>query len=1098
MGNVAQWLDQLGVGQYASVFADNDIDEDVLVDLSDSDLEKLGVTLGHRKKILKAIAAHRARQSAGAQPLGTPSAVPEAERRQLTVMFCDLVGSTELSQRLDPEDLRDINRAYQDACKASVEKYEGFVARYMGDGVLAYFGYPRAHEDDAERGVRAGLEVITAMDGVNAGIGRDKAAELAVRVGLATGPVVVGDLIGEGASQESVVVGETPNLAARLQGLAASNAVVVAPDTHRLTAGHFRYRDLGERTLKGIARPVRAWQVLGEGGAGSRFEALHGRRLTPLVGRGSEVDRLAERWARAIEGNGQAVLISGEAGVGKSRLCAALEARIAGEAYTRMGYQCSAHHMHSALYPVIDQLERAAGFDAHTDTQTRLDRLEHLLGGSDRALDEDLPLLAALLSIPATGRGAPLEIGPREQKERTLEALIRHVEGLCADRPVLVVFEDLHWVDASTIELLDRLVERARELPVLVLATFRTEFSASWVDHEHVTTLRLSPIREHECRTLLDAVVGAGALPERIVKEIVAKTDGIPLYIEETARAVSESQTVTGGHIGDDAHLEVPSTLQDSLMARLDRLALGKQIAQMAGAIGREFTRELVASITDLSASDLDRAIEELIDGGVIFRRGSGADASYVFEHALLQDAAYSSLLLANRKPLHRRIAEALTTQAPEQAAVLAYHWESAEDFEKALDCRLQAARQASDLYAMSEATAQNLHALELLDRLPETPERLRQHLEALLDVVRIWGLTGSVSWQDDEEQVRARRHLEKAVLTARADGEFASLARLEAFIGVHWGEESYLARAVEAADASADKSVQAEVSSRYSGYLGQRGRFEDSYVHTDRTIELFGQLGDKVQQGMSLVGEGRCFSARSGRIDDSLRYAARAREIAEQTQDLRLKSWIALESEPYMYKGLWEETIRGTEDGLSLAYQTEDWLAVLFASAWAAIACVKLGRLDEAERYIDEALTSVEDRVGLDYPRAYLHSVTAQVQLARGDTEAALASAGAAVRLAEDGGFVLEQGAANRVLGQVHEAMGNRTDAETAYGRSLEQLGAIQSRPELAQSLLAYGRFKRTENAQEGERLLEQALEMFREMDATGWISETETALES
>jgi class 3 adenylate cyclase len=1076
---VTKWLEQLGLGQYAEAFEKNAVGLEHLPDLDHETLKELGIhAVGHRMTVLKAAAQPKdqmgsaaIRETDSAPPI--PSSSPEAERRQLTVMFCDLVGSTGLSQKLDPEDLRDVNRAYQDTCKAAIERYEGYVARYMGDGVLAYFGYPRAHEDDAERAIFAGLGIVESVVGLNATVGDQQAVELGVRVGIATGPVVVGDIIGEGASQESAVVGQTPNLAARLQGIAEPNAVVVAPDTHRLTRGYFEFRPLGERRLKGITRPVEAWQALGESSAESRFEALRARRLTPLVGRDEEATLLVRRWERAKEGEGQVVLISGEPGIGKSRLCETLRARIAEQPQFRLAYQCSPYYARSAFHPVISQLKRAAEINPQSDAAKNLDKLEALLRESSDALEEDVPLLAALLSIPLTKRYSPIDIDAQEHKERTLEALVHQVEALSAQRPVLIIFEDLHWVDPSTLELLDKLVERVEELQVLMLITCRPEFRPNWTSLGHVTFLTLKRISKRESRVLSDAVIGTDSLSENVVNEIVAKTDGVPLFIEEVTRTLLEVQKSSGRGALDNTQFEVPKTLQDSLVARLDRLTIGKHVAQLGAAIGREFTEELLESVCELERSELDRGLDELVERGLLFRRGSRPGATCIFKHALLQDAAYNSLLLAKRKPLHGRIAEALTAQSPEQAAILAHHWERAENFELAVNQRLEAAKQAIGLHALWEAMDQYSLALDLLDRLPETQETLGCHVDTMLAIIRIIGIGGSDSWQDEEQRRRALRHLDKAIRAATGGGDLAVLAQLEAFKGRNWADEVLLTQAVEDADASGDKTVQAEVSSRFSGYLGQRGRYEDSYVHTDRTIEIYGQLGERTLQGLALAGEGRCYSARSGRLDDSLRYASRAREMAKTSSDLQLKAWTAMESEPHMYKGLWEEAVDVAKENLPVAFEIGEWQIMLFASAWAAFSCIKLGRLEDAGRFLEEASAGVEQRAGLDFPHAYFGTVVAQLQLTRGETEKALLAAQMALERADRGGYLLEQGAAHRTLGQVYAVAGNRSEAEVAFRRSIEVLGGIQSRPELAQTLLAYGRFKNDEDVDESCRPL-------------------------
>jgi tetratricopeptide (TPR) repeat protein len=673
---------------------------------------------------------------------------------------------------------------------------------------------------------------------------------------------------------------------------------------------------------------------------------------------------------------------------------------------------------------------------------------------------------------------------------------VRHVEALSAQRPVLVVFEDLHWIDPSTLELLDELVERVEELPVLMLITCRSEFRPNWTGQGHVTPLTLKRISKRESRALLDAVAGTSPLPENVINEIVTKTDGVPLFIEEVTRTLLEVQKPSGESGLDNTQLEVPRSLQDSLVARLDRLTIGKHVAQTGAAIGREFSEELLESVCELERSELDRALDELVESGLLFRRGSKLGATYIFKHALLQDASYNSLLLAKRRPLHRRIAEMLTAQTPDQAAILAHHWEGAEDFEMALHHRIEAAEQATKLYALWEAVAQYSLALDLLERLPETRETLGRHVDTVLAVIRVTGITGRTSWQDEEHRREGLRHLDKAIRTATGSENFAFLAQLEAYKGRFWADEALLTQAVEHADASGDKAVQAEVSSRFGGYLGQRGRFEDSYVHTDRAIEIYGQLGEKSLQGRVLSGEGRCFSARSGRLGDSLRYAQRVREMVKTSDDLQLKAWTAMESEPYMYKGLWEEAVRVTRENLPVAFEIGEWMVMLFASAWAAFACIKLRQLEDARRFLDEASASVEQTVGLEYPRAYFQTIVGQLHLTHGETDKALKAGRTALELAERGGYLLEQGAAQRTLGQAYATGGNRSEAEAAFHRSLEILGDIQSRPELAQTLLAYGRFKLDDDAEEGNRLLNRALELFQEMNATGWIEETQTAL--
>jgi class 3 adenylate cyclase/tetratricopeptide (TPR) repeat protein len=745
--DIADWLRKLGLEQYEPAFRENEIDERVLPSLTAEDLRDLGITLvGHRRRLVDAIAALGTTAPPAASPDAPTSA--SAERRQLTVMFCDLVSSTALSARLDPEDLREVISAYHRAVADVVRSFDGFVAKYMGDGVLVYFGYPQAHEDDAERAVRAGLGSINAVRRLDV-----RSVKLQARVGIATGLVVVGDLIGEGSAQEQSVVGETPNLAARLQALAEPDAVVIAASTRRLVGDLFEYRDLGAVEVKGIAAPVPAWQVLRPSVVASRFEALRGSALTRLVGRDEEIDLLLRRWARAKASDGQVVLISGEPGLGKSRITAALAERLHAEPYLRLRYFCSPYHQDSALYPFIDQLGRAAGFANDDLPAARLEKLEALLARAAPP-EEDVAFLADLLSLPASERHPLRNLSPQRKKEKTLEALIRQLEGLARRQPVVMVFEDAHWIDPTSRELLDLTVERVRSLPVLLIVTFRPEFQPPWTGQPQVTMLALSRLDRRDRTVLVEQIAGGKALPDEVVAQIVERADGVPLFVEELTKSVLESGLLreeADRYVLDGAlpPFAIPTSLHDSLMARLDRLASVRQVAQIGAAIGREFSYALLHAVSRLPEDELQTSLARLVASELVFQRGTPPDAVYTFKHALVQDAAHASLLRSTRQQLYAQIAETLETLFPEiadsQPELLAQHYAEAGLTKKSVACWGRAGRRSVARSAMTEAATQFQKGLDQLALMPDTAERQRQELEfhsdlgAVLLAVKGW-----------------------------------------------------------------------------------------------------------------------------------------------------------------------------------------------------------------------------------------------------------------------------------------------------------------------------------------------------------------------
>jgi predicted ATPase/class 3 adenylate cyclase len=820
-----QWLATVGLEQLAPVFRSHDVDLEVLENLSDAELEKIGISLGLRKKLLKALDQRCQHLSAPPQAVAAETSV--AERRHLTVMFCDLVGSTALSSRLDPEELGDILRSYRDAVAAQVVRFNGHVAQYLGDGVLAYFGWPLAHEHDAEQAVRASLAAIEAINSLRS---REDIV-LAARIGIATGLVVVG----ERAARGETAIGETPNLAARLQALAAPNTVVIEAATQRLLGGLFEYEVLPAFEAKGIAQPVRAFKVLRQSKIESRFEALHPSALTPLVGRDEEVQLLLRRWERAKARSGQVVMISGEPGIGKSRVTAALLERIESEPHTRLRYFCSPHHRDSALYPIASQIERAAALERDDEPSVKLDKLEALFAAG-AVSPEDRRLVAELLRLPETGRYPPLNLNPQQRKRRTFDVLLRQLDALVARQPVLYVFEDMHWIDPTSLEVLERLFERIHQMPVLVVLTFRPEFVPPWIGESNVTLMSLNRLDRHDGAALIERVVGNHRLPQEIVNEIVERTDGVPLFAEELTKAVLEagnSEAAARTLASMPVHT-VPATLHASLMARLDRLGSAREIAQIGAAIGRECSYEMLAAVSSQSERDLQASIEKLTASGLLVARGAPPDAVYLFKHALVQDTSYATLLISKREQLHARIAEILESRFPDQAArepeLLARHFAEAKRPERAVGYWIKAGRHAVERSANLEAIRHLSRALDAIKRLPESRARDRQELVAQAAIgTPLISVHGYAAPETGAAYSRARvlsqRLGDRGGLYAALSGEFAYH-----FVRGDPGMMRQLTQeAKTTAEASSDDSLRL-VGCRLAGLSGMHfGEFEEA-----------------------------------------------------------------------------------------------------------------------------------------------------------------------------------------------------------------------------------------------------------------------------
>lgn len=715
-GELKRWLDGIGLGHYTDLFAQHRLDLDVIGDLTESDLVDLGLPLGDRKRIQRAMTALFQAETAEA-PIEAvrPQARAEvgAERRQLTTMFCDMVDSTSLSAQFDPEDVRDMIAGFRETCVRVVKHYEGFAARFVGDGILVYFGYPTAHEDDAERAVRAGLEIVRVLSTAHAVEQRGALSHSpAVRIGIATGLVVVGDLVGQGTEERDSAVGETVNLAARLQALAPPNGVVISASTQSLLKGKFDYRNLGVHVLKGIPEKAQAWHVVRASRVETRFAAARGSRLTPLVNREEEIALLMGRWQQAKDGDGQVVVKFGEPGIGKSRIIQEIFERISGDRHGQVSLQCSPYYTSTAFHPFVDQLKFSLGLDREESSALSLASLETAIAAAHGDIEQVMPLFAALLSIPTGDRYPPLELSPRQQKDATVVALVNHFLGLAREMPLVIAFEDLHWIDPTSREVIDLLVDRVQNQRILVIITARSEFQPSWSAHSHITTVVLNRLSRQLRTTLVERVAGR-ELPKEVVEEIIVKTDGVPLFLEELTKTVLESDLLTERHgryvlSGPWRQLAIPATLTDSLMARLDRMGPFKRIAQIGATIGREFSYETLRAVANTPAEQIVAALNHLEDAGLIMRRGHPPDAIYSFKHVMIQNAAHASLLHSERRKLHSRIVQVLSEMYPEKSErepeLLAHHLTESGQSEGAASFWLKAGKQAARSGANLEA----------------------------------------------------------------------------------------------------------------------------------------------------------------------------------------------------------------------------------------------------------------------------------------------------------------------------------------------------------------------------------------------------------
>jgi class 3 adenylate cyclase/tetratricopeptide (TPR) repeat protein len=965
------------MSEYAQRFAENYVDASVLPDLTDQDLADLGIPLGHRRKILRAIAELDGAALDPAKAATEPPPRDEAERRHLTVMFCHLVGSEALSARLDPEDMWSVVASYHACVGEVIGRYHGMIARYMDDGVLAYFGYPRAQEDDAEQAVRAALALVDAVANLRTNV--DEA--LQVRIGIATGTVVVSELLIDEAPAEQAVIGETPNLAARLQALTEPGTVLICPQTRQLTGGHFDYRDLGALALKGWVEPVLVWQVLRASGVESRFEAMHKTKLPPLLGREEETELLLRRWRHATQGEGRVVLLTGEPGIGKSHIALAFGERLQSEPHVALRYFCSAHHTNSALFPFIGQIERAAGFERSDSPAQKLAKLDALVAGST-ADPEHVVILASLFALPASD--GLHELSPRRRKEKTLAALLARLDWLAAEQPVFMIFEDIHWIDPTSLELLAAIVEHVPQLRLLLLITARSEFTVPWPSYPHMTTIPLTRLGRREGAALVERVTSGKQLPKEVMDEILAGQ-----YVLERPLPP----------------LAIPTTLHASLMARLDRLAPVREVAQIGAVAGREFHYELLNAVAGLPRERLEEALAQLVRSELIFRRGESPHAVYTFKHTLVRDAAYAGLLKSRRVYLHAAIASALEQQFPEllqtQPETLAHHLTEAGLIEKAIGYWLQAGKNAALRSANLEAIAHLRRGIELTRRLPaeEGRDRSELDLQLLLGPCLI-ATQGPAASEAVETFARARELCERL----GKPPEYLQVLFWLATVNVVRGELPQALEAVEgmpsAAEARGNRGALLNVIRGRAMILMFMGRIVEAREELERAVEMFdaSEEADRLDARAAGQDAGVAMLALQawvfwllGQVDEAVARMAAALERADGVQHAHTYAYAwyyasvlhALRGEPAIAQSYAERCLTISEQ-----HGFRQWLGLSHAirGTCAAVLGAAAGRLDEVKTALDE------------YQRAgYQLGLTAQIVLLcpalllRNEPEAAL-----------------------------------------------------------------------------------------------------------
>jgi class 3 adenylate cyclase/tetratricopeptide (TPR) repeat protein len=1020
-------------------------------------------------------------------------------------MFCDLVGSTSLAAQLDPEDMRDLIAVYRKSVTDAVARFDGFIAQYLGDGVLVYFGYPQAHEDDAERAVKAGRAAVAAVDSIKEQV----AGQLKARAGIATGLVVVGEQMGAGDSHERAAIGETPNLAARLQAVAAPGEVVISASTRRLVGRMFDCHSLGAIEVKGLPQQVEAWQVRGELAGVSRFEALRGGALTPLVGRQEEIELLLRRWHQAKLGEGRVVLLAGEPGIGKSRIAESLLLKLEGEPHVRLRYFCSPHHIHSALYPFIAQLEEAGGFEPGDGAGARLDKLEALLKPTARNVPQDLALIAELLAVPVNGRYPVVDVSPQQKREMTLTALLNQLAGIAAQSPVLIIFEDAHWIDPTSLDLLDRTVARVADLPALLVMTFRPEFQPTWVGQPNVTMLALSRLDRRDGTAIIAGVTKGKALPDAVAEQILARTDGVPLFIEELTSTLLESGLM---HETPDRYaldrplppLAIPTTLQASLVARLDRLATVKDVAQIGAAIGREFSHELIAAVASLTPVDLDAALERLTASGLISRRGTPPDATYSFKHALVQDAAYATLLKSRRQHLHASIANVLVERFPNTVEslpeVVAHHLTEAGLLSEAIGYWRKAGQCASARSANREAVSFFNRALGVLETLPESPSTLALAFDIRVELQWVLGQAAEV--RRALERMREAETLAERLNDDRRQGlVHAFMASIHSFLGELDEGLASGTRALEIAERLGDLSLRIPATTYLERVHYYRGDYERVLALATGNLAVL--PADKADEDFGTTVHSPSVSSRYwlmrslaelGRFDEAVEPEAEAIRLVASTHhahSVGLAYWGA--GEVQLLKGDWAKARARFEHAIAMLRQEN--IAILLplslaSSAWVLAqlgeAAEALSRLREGEQLQRQAASGYVGALGL----LYRHLGRAALVLDQLDDAQRLGDCAVKGSPRQHGW----RAHALHLYGDIatHPDRFDAERGETHYRQALALAEPRGMRPLVAHCRLGLGKlYRRNGKRREAQENLTTAATLYREMNMNFWLGQ-------